>query len=137
MKRVAERFRRPDLPIHVTGSAMVTHELALGMARDVPVFSAAALAVILIAMFVLFRRFAPVPLALASVFLSMATTFGILGYFERTLSILSQILPVFVLAVGVGYAVHLLAIYLQRVDAGTIPSPRWWPLFATPVPRSR
>ncbi|MEM7409838.1 MAG: efflux RND transporter permease subunit [Myxococcota bacterium] len=118
VKAVAERFRRPDLPIHVTGSAMVTHELALGMARDVPRFSLAALAVILVSMLVLFRRFAPVPLALASVFLSMATTFGVLGTFERTLSILSQILPVFVLAVGIGYAVHLLAIYLQRLDAG-------------------
>ena len=97
---------------------MISHEVSEAMAREVPVFFGLSLAIIAIALFALFRRVTPCLVALLAVVLATVTSFGTAAALGHSLSILSQILPSFLLSVGAGYAVHLFAIYFQRLDAG-------------------
>ena len=48
-------------------------------------------------------------------------TLGLMAFFGRPMTMVSQILPPFILAVGVGFAVHLLAIAFQLIDKGKTP----------------
>jgi predicted RND superfamily exporter protein len=118
VKAIVDAHRRPDVKIYISGSAMLTHEVSTAMQREVPIFLGASLLVIAVALFVLFRRIGPCVVALSVVVLSMLGTVGTVGALGNPMSILSQILPSFLLAVGVGYSVHLFAIYFQRLDGG-------------------
>jgi predicted RND superfamily exporter protein len=57
-------------------------------------------------------------LPLTVVVLAVVATLGLMAALGRPLNFVSQIVPSFILAVGVGFAVHLLAIFFQRVDRG-------------------
>ena len=117
-KSIAARFAREDVVIHQAGSLLVTHELSLAMARELPVFFGGALCVMAIALWVLFRRAGPCLISLVVVALSVVGALGTVGFAGHPFSILTQIMPSFMLAVGLGYSVHLFAIYLQRLDQG-------------------
>jgi predicted RND superfamily exporter protein len=69
-------------------------------------------------LFALFRRVSAVLLPLAVVLLSIVSTFGAMALTSTVVGLPTQILPSFLLAVGVGGAVHLLTIFFQRFDAG-------------------
>jgi hypothetical protein len=121
VKALIERHRMPHIPVYVSGSSMLAHEVSQGMKREVPIFFGLSLAVIAVALLALFRRMMPCAVVLLSVVLSTIGSFGTAAALGQSLSILSQILPSFILSVGVGYAVHLLAIYFQRLDGGDSP----------------
>jgi predicted RND superfamily exporter protein len=69
-------------------------------------------------LFALFRRAAAVVLPLIVVSLSIVSTFGAMALLEMPLGIPTQILPSFLLAVGVGGSVHLLVIFFRAYDDG-------------------
>ncbi len=118
VKAIVDEHRRPGVEIHVAGSLMIAYEVSQSMMREIPVFFLGSLMVIAGALFVLFRRLTPCFVALLVVTMSVVSTFGFAGGLGQTMSLLTQILPSFLLAVGVGYSVHLFAIYFQHLDAG-------------------
>jgi predicted RND superfamily exporter protein len=117
-KEVIARFDRDDVVIHQAGTLMVTYEVTQAMVAELPMFFGGSLVVIAIALWVLFRRLAPCAVALFVVTLSVVATMGSVGALRHSFSIITQILPSFMLSVGVGYSVHLFAIYFQRLDDG-------------------
>jgi predicted RND superfamily exporter protein len=117
-KVVLARFERDDVVIGQAGSLMLAHEVTLSMLRELPIFFGGSLIVIAVALFVLFRRVESCLMALFVVTLSVLGTLGSLGAVGQPITLLTQILPSFMLSVGVGYSVHLLAIFFQRLDAG-------------------
>ena len=118
VKTIAARFERPGVPLYVAGSTMISHEITQAMLGDAPIFFGGALIAVSIALVALFRRLVPCLIALLVVTCSVIATLGSASALGHPLSMLSQVIPSFLLAVGVGYAVHLLALYFQRLDAG-------------------
>lgn len=115
---VAERFDAPDFRIYITGSPVMIVYLQEKMAEDMAKFLGVALVVIAVLLFALLRRLAGVVLPLLIVILSLTTTLGIMALAEIPITVPTQILPSFLLSVGVGYAVHVLVVFLQHYDAG-------------------
>lgn len=117
VKEVVERHRVPEFPSQVAGSVLLSHELTLAMSREMPRFFGVSLLVVGGLLFVLLRRVVPVLITLLVVVLAVVSTIGagqLLGY---SLTLSGQILPSFMLALGVGYSVHLLVIFVQQLDA--------------------
>ena len=114
---IVSRYRAPEFQIEVAGSVLLPYELMGAMQREMPKFFAGSLAAIAIFLFLLFRRITAVLLALGVVVLAVASTLGLTSLLDFKLTLASQITPSFLLAVGVGYSVHVLAIFLQRFDA--------------------
>jgi hypothetical protein len=83
------------------------------MKEDLPKIFGAALALICGLIALLFRRLSPVLLAALIVILSLVSTLGISELIGIPVSLPTQILPTFLLAVGVGYAVHLMTIFFR------------------------
>jgi len=115
---VVARHEGPDFPVRMAGSAVLPHELSIAMLREVPRFFGAAVLSIAVLMSLLFRRVIPMLMALAVVVLSVVATLGLAQLLGYRVTLSTQILPSFLLSVGVGYSVHLLVMFLQELDHG-------------------
>ena len=118
LRAIVERHQGPDLHIHRAGGPTMTDYLAHAMTRDMQRFTGLALLAIGGLLFALFRRVAAVILPLLVVILSLVTTLALMGVMGTPISLPTQILPSFLLAVGVGDSVHVLAIFYQRLRVG-------------------
>lgn len=115
---VAARYASADLGVHVVGAPVFAVELQRAMRRDMAIFTALALAAIAILLFALFRRTAGVLLPLGVVGLSVTATLGAMALLGTPIRVPTQVLPSFLLAVGVCGSVHLLVHFLRHYDAG-------------------
>jgi len=118
IKRVAARYDAPDFEILFGGGTMMTHEFSVSMAHDVPRFFGGALLAIAGLLLLLFRRFSPVFLCVLVVVPAVLATFGLAAVFGIPFSVTSQLLPSFLLAVGVSHTVHIVTIFLRRLGEG-------------------
>jgi hypothetical protein len=116
VREVIEKYRAPDFNIFLTGSPVVTHFLKRSMMADMRKFVVLAIVTVAILLFVMFRRIFGVLLPLLIVVLSLLATIGIMALAGVAIKVPTQILPSFLLAVGVGTSVHILAIFYQRLQ---------------------
>jgi len=114
VERVVNDYRQDDLPIWVAGSPVVTHFLKYSMMRDIRKFLLMATLTAGFVLFVMFRRLSGVLLPLLVVLLSLLSTVGLMAICGVAIKVPTQILPSFLLAVGVGTSVHILAIFFHR-----------------------
>jgi predicted RND superfamily exporter protein len=117
VREVMERHRSPEFSMYLAGSPVVTDTLKRSMLRDMKRFMALVLASMATLLFVMFRRASGVVLPLAVVAFSLFTTLGLMAASGVPLKLPTQILPSFLLAVGVGASVHILAIFYRRFDS--------------------
>ena len=115
---MVDRFRSDDLEIHLAGSPIAAGRLSSEMMDNLLIFMGLSLIAVGVFLFALFRRASAVFLPLVVVSLSIASTFGVMALIGMRLGIPTQILPSFLLAVGVGGSVHLLVIFFRAYDAG-------------------
>lgn len=118
VERIAYAYDQPNFKVYVSGSPVVADALKKGMQTNMKRFTLLGLGVIAIVLGVMFRRPSGVILPLIVVILSVLGTLGMLPLGGRPFTIPMQILPSFLLAVGVGASVHLLAIFFRHVQNG-------------------
>ena len=118
LTEIVERHRAPGFRIHVAGMPMMVHHLARALQHDMQRFTGLSILVIATFLFALFRRVAAVVLPLVVVMLSLVSTLALMGLAGIPISLPTQILPSFLLAVGVGDSVHVLTIFYQRLRTG-------------------
>ena len=118
LRPLLARFAAPDFEIHVAGVLAMTHRIDQGMAKDLSTFLPLTLLVIAGLLGFLFRRVVAVALPLMVVVLSLAATLGLMIVLGIPGSTAVQILPVFLLTVGICDAVHVLAIVYRRRGEG-------------------
>ncbi len=100
----------------MAGSPVVTDFLKRNMMNDLRKFIVLAVVAVAVLLYVMFRRISGVFLPLVIVVLSLLTTIGIMALAGVAIKVPTQILPSFLLAVGVGTSVHILAIFYQRLQ---------------------
>ena len=114
---IVSRFEDDDFEIHVAGAIPMTHRINVGMMRDLSTMMPLTLLLMTIVLALLFRRVGGVVLPLAIVVLSLTATIGTMIFLGIPGSTAVQILPVFLLTVGVCDAVHILALaYRYRME---------------------
>ncbi len=107
---VMDRFEAPGFQLHMAGALPMTWRINKGMTRDMGIFLPVTLVLMGIILGVLFRRVGGVVLPLMVVGLSLCAAIGVMIVLGIPGSTAVQILPVFLLTVGVCDAVHILAI---------------------------
>ena len=113
---VSQRFNRDNFRIYEGGTIVMERVIMEEMMENMPRFTAMAIGLIAVLLFSVFRRVVGVLLPLLTVILALLGTFGAMSAFGEPITIVSQVLPSFLLAVSVGYAVHLLAIFFQHFN---------------------
>ncbi len=112
---VCDRFQGPDFPIHLGGDVMVEEVLKRLTMRTMARFMSLTTLVIVIVFALLFRRISAVILPLLVVNCALFSTMGLMAALGAPITLNTTVLPSFLLAVGIGDSVHILAIYYQRL----------------------
>ena len=119
IKDIVARPQAADFRIDMAGMGAVVEELKGALKSDMLLFLRLAVLAIGICLFLIFRRITGVVLPLVIVALTLLSTLGLMGHIGIALSIPTVILPSFLLAVGVGAAVHVLAMFYRYLDRGS------------------
>ncbi|HIJ22899.1 MAG: MMPL family transporter [Gammaproteobacteria bacterium] len=114
--QLVEAYQGEDFPIEVAGSPIVMEVLKKSMQSDMRQFTLTMVAIIFLFLFLLFRRVTGILTPLVVVILSLVATIALMALSGTALKLPTQILPSFVLAVGVGDSVHILSIFYRRYD---------------------
>jgi predicted RND superfamily exporter protein len=107
-----------DTQLAVSGNPVIMLSVQDYMFRDMGRFTVLAIVVLGGLLGLMFRRISAVVLPLVVVTFALASTLGFMAALGRPITFVTQVLPSFVLAVGVGFSVHVLAIFFQRLDGG-------------------
>ncbi len=114
VQNIVRKYQGSDFKVYVAGSPVVTDFLKRTMLKDMRKFLGLAILTIGVLLFLLFRRISGVLSPLLVVMLALLSTVGAMAAAGVPLKLPTQILPSFILAVGVGDAVHLLSIFFQK-----------------------
>lgn len=115
---ICDRYRAPDFEIHALGGPTMEHSLAETMQVDVSRFMLLCNSVIALLLVVLFRRVSGVLLPLVVVALAMLSAMGAMSWLDIPFSVTLNMLPAFLIVVGVCDAIHILVIVYRELDAG-------------------
>ncbi|RLA74080.1 MAG: RND transporter [Epsilonproteobacteria bacterium] len=113
---IAKKFTSEDFNVFVAGSLAVNDYNKQSVQKDMQKFVKLVLLMMMIFLFVVFRRISAVILPIFIVVISLLTTIGIMALVGTPITIPTQILPSFLLAVGIGAVVHLLAMFFKHLN---------------------
>ena len=109
-------YQADDFNILVSGTAVISAELKASMTKDMQKFIKLVLFVIAIFLALLFRRIAGVILPLITVAFTIISALSLMAIFGAPITVVTQILPSFLLAVTIGASIHLLSIFFKEFN---------------------
>ena len=115
VRNIVKKYKGEDFQTWIAGSPVVVHFLKRSMIKDIQRFMALAIGMIALSLFLMFRRITGVLLPLLIVILTLLSTIGLMAATGTPIKLPTQILPSFLLAVGVGAAVHILAMFYHHL----------------------
>ncbi len=118
IKNVVKKYDRPDFAVSVAGEPVVMDIYNRAMERDIVIVITLSLLTIAVFLAILFRRISGVLFPEMVIISGLLSTAGLLSFFNVTIKLATIVLPGFLLAVSVGYAVHILAIFYVQYQGG-------------------
>ncbi len=112
--KVAAGFRHPDIVFHFCGTPAFVAEIQKGILKDLSVMVPLSFAIIILFLAILFRRVSGVVYPIITVGLSLLSSLGIMALVGIPVTNAIQILPTFLIVVGIGDSVHILAIFYRN-----------------------
>ncbi|MGM0594734.1 MAG: efflux RND transporter permease subunit [Pseudomonadota bacterium] len=116
VESVVAQYAGEGFEVYLAGTPVVTDVLKSAMQENMKKFMGMALIAISLILFLLFRRLSGVVLPMLTVILSLLSTLGLMATLGIPFKLPTQILPSFLLAVGIGASVHLLAIFFRHLQ---------------------
>ena len=113
---IVQEYRAKGLEIYVAGSPAVNNALKGQMQADMQMFTRITFVIIIIFLFVMFRRISAVIYPLIVIILSLLATVGMMAWTGVAFKLPTQIVPSLLLAVSVGATVHILSIFFDRFN---------------------
>ena len=111
-----------DLKLYQTGMPLVSEALARFTEKDFFRLPPITFLIIAIILFYLFRKLQYILIPLICVGLALVWTFGLMAFLRIPLSMLTMIVPVFLVAVGTAYCLHIVSEYLASIKTADSPA---------------
>ncbi|MDX9783839.1 MAG: efflux RND transporter permease subunit [Spirochaetia bacterium] len=115
IKRIAAEVGFPDTRLYITGIPVFSSVVNDAMEEDLVVLIPLVVFVVILVLFLSFRRFSGVVLPLLTVLVSSIWAIGAMALLGVKLSILSTVLPVILVAVGSAYGIHVVSHYYDEL----------------------
>ncbi len=115
IKDLANSYATPE-KIYITGAPILVEDVQRGISSDSRRFIAIAIVLIFIGFFICFRRLSGVLLPVAMVITSIIWTMGIMGYLGLPITVVSNALPVIMIAVASSYGIHFMNTYYNLAE---------------------
>ena len=116
VRKIIEPYKNENFEIFLAGSPSVTEYLKSSLQKDMAKFNGLIILTIITFLGLIFKRISGVILPLITVILAVVSTMGIMAYFGTPIKIPTQIIPSFLLAVGIGTSIHILATFFHNFD---------------------
>ena len=113
---IIKDFQSDDFDIYLTGSAVIAGTLKQSMKEDTKQFIQKMVVMIILVLFVLFKRLSGVFLPIIAVLFTVISTLSMMAISGAPFTIVTQIMPSFLLAVITGGVIHLLSIFYKDFD---------------------
>jgi len=113
---IIAKYKDDNFDVFVAGSLAVNDYNKRSVQKDMQKFVKLVLLMMMIFLFIVFRRVSAVILPIFIVAISLLATIGTMAFVGTPITIPTQILPSFLLAVGIGAVVHLLAMFFKHLD---------------------
>ncbi|MCK4441433.1 MAG: MMPL family transporter, partial [Sulfurovaceae bacterium] len=116
LAKVTNKYKAQGLEIYTAGSPAVNNALKAQMQADMQKFMRITFLIILVFLFVVFRRFSAVFYPLLVIIFSLLATVGTMAWTDTAFKLPTQIVPSLLLAVSVGATVHILSIFFDKFN---------------------
>lgn len=113
---IAHKYKSEDFDIFIAGSLAVNDYNKRAVQKDMQKFVKLVLLMMIIFLFIVFRRISGVVLPVFIIVISLLTTMGAMAFSGTAISIPTQIIPSFLLAVGIGATVHILSVFFKHFN---------------------
>jgi len=111
--KVAARYQGQGIDFHFTGTPAFVAEIQRGIEKDIASMLPLSFFMIILFLAILFRRISGVIYPLVIVSFSLMSCLGIMAMAAMPITNASQILPIFLIVVGIGDSVHILTIFYR------------------------
>jgi len=106
--------------IHITGAPILVEDVQRGISGDIRVFIPIALVFIFIGFYICFRTIPGVLFPVIMVVISIVWTMGTMGYMGLPITVVSNALPVIMVAVASSYGIHFMHAYYSSISEGGV-----------------
>ncbi len=113
---IVASYQSEDFKILVSGTAVINAELKASMTSDMQKFIKFVLLIMAIFLALMFKRISGVVLPLITVIFTVVSALSLMAIFKAPVTVVTQILPSFLLAVTIGASIHLLSIFFKEFD---------------------
>lgn len=113
---IADKYRAEGLEIYIAGSPAVNNALKAQMRADMQKFMRITFLIILVFLFVVFRRLSAMFYPLLVILFSLLATVGTMAWVGVAFKLPTQIVPSLLLAVSIGATVHILSIFFDQFN---------------------
>ncbi|MBU2631101.1 MAG: MMPL family transporter, partial [Proteobacteria bacterium] len=118
INKLVKTYQSPGFSIFVAGDPVVLDVYNRAMEKDIVMVVILSLITIGIFLSLLFQRVSGLLLPEIIVISALFSTMGLLSFFKVSVKLTTIVLPGFLLAVSVGYAVHILSIFYVEYQTG-------------------
>ena len=113
---IVQKYKQEGIEMYMAGSPSVNHALKSQMQADMQKFMRITFLIILVFLFVMFRRASAVFYPLIVIILSLLATVGTMAWSGVAFKLPTQIVPSLLLAVSIGATVHILSIFFDKFN---------------------
>ncbi|RLA66382.1 MAG: RND transporter [Epsilonproteobacteria bacterium] len=113
---IVDKYKKEGIEIYVAGSPSVNHALKSQMQADMQKFMRITFLIIIVFLFVMFRRASAVFYPLIVIILSLLATVGTMAWTGAAFKLPTQIVPSLLMAVSIGATVHILSIFFDKFN---------------------
>lgn len=117
-EQLTNELQQKDNDVYILDRNSAIKKLVLQVKSSLKTISIILLAVILLILFIYFRKFELVGLAFTPVALSWVTTLGLMGLFNITFNMLNIIVVIFIFGLGIDYSIFILNTLLSDYTNG-------------------
>lgn len=116
--RLAEEAELPGTRVYITGMSVISGQMNASSKKDLRALVPLVLAVVVLVLFLSFRRLGGVLMPTLSVLISTIWAVGAMPLFGVNLTILGIMIPVILVAIGTAYAIHVVSHYYDEIADG-------------------
>jgi predicted RND superfamily exporter protein len=113
---IVDKYKGADFDIYYAGSPSVMDALKSMMQKDMKKFTRITILIVLVFLFLVFRRVSATFYPLIIIILALLTTVGSMAFAGVAFKLPTQIVPSLLLAVSVGATVHILSVFFDRFN---------------------
>jgi predicted RND superfamily exporter protein len=113
---ITKAYQDKGIEFYYAGTPAFVAEITKGIEKDLGLMMPLSLLIIIVFLYILFRQVTGVIYPLITVLFSLVATLGVMALFGIPITTVIQILPTFLIVVGVGDSVHILTIFYKNLQ---------------------